>query len=190
MVSPDDITAALNMMANETAKDLVPALQKVMDNMIMKDMLPKDAMAMDPRTVEATYAQAYHHYNTGQFKEAARLFQFLVLIDATEPKFGLGLAACHQMLEEYQNALQFYGVVEIIDPENPIPHFHSSDCYEKMGLSGAAIAELEMTVELCGTQPHYSTMKERALLTIKSLQEKLPADALGKKTIDGNGEKK
>ncbi len=184
-MNPEDLTKAMYMMAGETAKELGPALQKVMANILEKDMLPKDAIGMDPRTLEATYAQAYHHYNSGQYPEAARLFQLLQLADGTEPKFGLGLAASLQMLEEYQNALIIYGLVELVDPENPIPHYHASDCYDKMQLTAAGIAELEIAIELCGTQPQYTLLKERAQLTIKSLQDKIAP-----KSMEGNGEKK
>ncbi len=171
MVDVDELTAAILEMAGENAEEMQPAFDLIVKE-IMGGKLPKDAIGMDSRTLEGLYSQAYNHYNSGKYIEAARLFHTLQLLDGTEPKFQLGLAACYQMLEEYKNAILVFANLTLIDPETPVPHFHTSDCYLKMDLVPAAIAELEMTVELCGEQPQYEMMKERAMLRMEQLKEK------------------
>jgi type III secretion system low calcium response chaperone LcrH/SycD len=172
MVNPDDLSEALKMMSEETGSSLGEAMKVIINDMSTNNTLPRDAIGIDSTTVEGLYAQAYHHYNSGRYKDAARLFVSLQLLDGMEPKYPLGLGACYQMLEEYQNAIITYSTVAISDPENPVPHYHASDCYVKQGLIPAAIAELQMTIELCGDQPQYAMMRDRARLTIKSLKEK------------------
>lgn len=174
MASPDEYTDAMNMIGNETSDVLGPAVEKIVNNMVEKNMAPRDAIGIDPAHCEALYNQAYNAYNSGQYKEAARLFHLLQLADGLEPKFAIGLAACYQMLEEYKNALTLYATVTMVDPTDPIPHYHASDCYAKMELPSAAIAELEMAVQLCGSEPQYAVIKDRSLITIKSLQGKEP----------------
>lgn len=171
MAKSDDFADAIKMMAADTGDELGLAMQNIMGDMINNNAIPRDAMGVDPSSIEGMYAQAYHHYNAGKYKEAARLFHLLQMLDGMEPKYPLGLGACYHMLEEYQNALTLYAMVCVSDPENPVPHYHASDCYVKMELVPAAIAELQMAMQLCGGQPQYAMIRDRSALTIKSLRE-------------------
>lgn len=171
MVEDDELYQAMKTIVDESRPDVEQATQDLIMR-IKQGMVPREALAMDPATVEGLYGQAYQHYNTGHYQESARLFHMLQLLDPVESKFGIGLAACYQMMEDYGNAILTYNMVTIIDPENPVPHYHTSDCYLKMHVPAAAVGELEMAVELCGNKPEYATMKSRALLMIKSIQEK------------------
>lgn len=172
MVSPEEMNSAINMIGDETAKEIGPAIEIISNNIFEKNMLPMDAMGLDHNTVESMYIQAVHFYNTAQYAESARAFHALLILQPAESKFYIGLGACHQMLGDYQNAITAYGAVGIYDPENPVPHYHASDCYAKQDLIAAAIAELEIAIELCGSQAQYAMMKDRSVLTIQSLKEK------------------
>jgi type III secretion system low calcium response chaperone LcrH/SycD len=172
MGSEDELYQAMKMIVDESRPDVEKAMEAIIKGVTEQNMLPRDAIGMDPATIEGLYSQAYQHYNTGHYKEAARLFHMLQLLDGVEPKYPIGLGACYHMMEDYGNAITVYGMVTIIDPENPVPHYHASDCYLKMQLSAAAVGELEMAVELCGDKPEFATMKSRAQLMIRSIQEK------------------
>ncbi len=172
MVNVDDMSEAINRIGTDASDELSPAIDTIVDNLVNKNMMPMDAIGMDHKTVEALYVQAVNFYNTAQYKEAARAFHALVVLDAIESKFHIGLGASYQMLGEYENALTVYGSIGIFDPENPVPHYHASDCYIKQDLIPAAIAEMQIAVELCGDQPQYAMMKDRCLVSIKSYQDK------------------
>ncbi len=64
-----------------------------------------------------------------------------------EPSNTLGIAACFHMLKEYKNAVQAYMICAMLDPENPIPHFHASDCYVEMKDNLSAIISLDLAVQ-------------------------------------------
>lgn len=172
MTKSEDLAEAILSMASSTGDELGPAVESIMRDMTENNAIPREAMGIEGSTVEGLYTQAYHNYNAGRYKDAAKVFHLLQMLDGMEPNYPLGLGACYHMLEEYQNALAMYALVGVSDPENPIPHYHASDCYIKMDLIPAAIAELQIARGLCGAKAQYAKMRDRAAMTIKSLQEK------------------
>ena len=77
---------------------------------------------------EAIYLLAFELYQKKEYAKAATLFGGLVLSRKQEFKFWLGLGASHQMLRHYNKALNAYQFAEQIQPEHPMPHFHSAEC--------------------------------------------------------------
>lgn len=135
--------------------------------------IPKEALGFSDDRIEAIYGQAYRLYNTGQYMDASHLFRLLMILDATEPKYYIGLAACLHMLKDFSNAAQVYITCSVIDPTSPVPFFHASDCYIQLRDRPSAIFMLEMAVQRAGEKPEYQVLKERALLTISNLKKEL-----------------
>lgn len=134
-------------------------------------MSPKEAMGVSNSYLEGVYAQAYRLYNTGKYAEAVHLFRMLVMLNAMEPKYMMGLAACFHMLKDFSNAIQNYTIASVLDPGNPIPHYHCSDCSIQMKEYLSAMLYLELTLERCGEKPEFAKMKERAQLSLESLKK-------------------
>jgi type III secretion system low calcium response chaperone LcrH/SycD len=154
------------------------ALGEIANKMLMQGMTPKDAMGLSSSYLENIYAQAYRLYNTGKYTEAIHLFRILIMLNAMEPKYMLGQAACFHMLKEYFNAIQTYTMCSALDPHNPIPHYHSSDCFIQMKEYLSAMICLELAIERAGDKPEYAKMKERAQLSLESLKQQVVANPL------------
>ncbi len=152
------------------------ALGDIANKMLKQGMTPKDAMGLSPTYLENIYAQAYRLYNTGKYAEAIHLFRILIMLNAMEPKYMLGLAACFHMLKEYFNAIQTYTMCGALDPHNPIPHYHSSDCFIQMKDYLSAMICLELAIERAGDKPEYAKMKERAQLSLESLKQQVASN--------------
>ena len=167
----DTIMEVLERFGKENSKDLAEAVGKISKNVFEKGMLPKDAMGLSDSMVEGIYGYAYRLYNSGKYRDAAHLFRILIMLNPTESKYILGLAACQHMQQDYVNAIASYAFIGMIDPYNPLPHYHASDCYIKTGLIPMAIAELEQAIGKCGSQPQYALIKERAYLMLESLEK-------------------
>lgn len=133
----------------------------------------KDVLGLTDAMVEGIYGQAYRLYNTGKFRDASQIFRLLLMLNATEVKYAMGLAACYHMLKEYQTAIGAYTMVSVIDPNNPIPFYHVSDCYIKTGDNLSAIVALDMAIKRCGEKPEFRTIKDRATMTIEGLKKEL-----------------
>lgn len=149
-------------------------MQAAIQQATRKGTTAKDALGLTDAMVEGIYGQAYRLYNTGKFKDASQLFRMLIMINSTEPKYIMGLAACFHMLKEYKNAADTYAILGVIDPESPISFYHASDCYIQIKDPISAIMALEMAVKRAGEKPEFRTLKDRALLTIEGLKKEIP----------------
>lgn len=147
--------------------------QSMMKKVVQGATTPKDAMGLSDAMVEGIYGQAYRLYNTGKYRDASQLFRLLIMLNTTEPKYTMGLAACFHMLKEYKAAADVYALVTVIDAKSPIPFYHASDCFIQMGDNPSAIIALQMAAERAGDNPAFKTLKDRALLTIESLQKQM-----------------
>lgn len=133
----------------------------------------KDIIGLTDQSAESIYSQAYLLYNTGRYRDASEIFRLLIMLNSTEPKYLMGLAACFHMLKEYASAGTTYTLVSIIDPENPIPFFHNSDCYLQVGNKTSAAVMLEMAIKRAADKPEYATLKQRAEITLEALKKEL-----------------
>jgi type III secretion system low calcium response chaperone LcrH/SycD len=161
---------AMNL-SGENKQEVENSFDELTEKIFRKGMLPKDAMGINSNMLEGIYAQAYRLYNTGKYIEAAHLFRMLILLSSTESKYVLGLAACLHMLKEYKNAIQTYTMCTVLDPQNPIPYYHSSDCFIQMKDYLSAMVCLELAVQKSANKPEYSKLKERALLSLESIKK-------------------
>lgn len=160
------------------SEKLEQAFGEFAEKMLKQGMTPKDAMGVSSSYLENVYAQAYRLYNTGKYAEAAHLFRILIMFNAMEPKYMMGLAACFHMLKEYVNAIQTYTMCSALDAKNPIPHYHSSDCFIQMKEYLSAMLCLELAIERAGDKPEYAKMKERAQLSLESLKKQAASSPL------------
>lgn len=169
----EEIRRAVAEMSEGLESEQAEKLDKLSSKMLGQGVLPKDAMGLSDQMIEGIYGQAYRLYNTGKYKEASQLFRLLIMLNAQELKYSLGLAACFHMSKDYATAVDVYTTCGIIDPHNPVPHYHASDCYLQMGDKISAIIALEMAIKRAGDKAEYSQLKDRAQLTIDSLKEEM-----------------
>ena len=162
----EDLGATLS---KEKAQDF----QNVAAKAVQQGMMPKDMMGLSDAMVEGIYGQAYRLYNTGKYKDASQLFRLLIMLNSTESKYAMGLAACFHMMKDYKNAISTYAICGVIAPDDPIPHYHASDCYIHLKDPGSALIALEMAIKRAGDKAEFQLLKDRALMTIESLKKEL-----------------
>lgn len=149
------------------------AVKQIMEAALKKGIMPKQALQISDDTMEAIYTQAYTLYNQSKYRDASYVFRLLMLLDFTTPKYVLGLAACAHRLSDFTNAANLYFLCAALDPTNPIPHFHSTDCYIQLGATAIASYSLQLAIEAAGDQPQYQTIKQRAELMKEALDKQI-----------------
>lgn len=162
--------SALTAHAAMPAKDTITA---ILTEALNKGVMPKTALHLNDDTMEAIYGQGYNLYNQGKYKEASYVFRLLMLLDYTSPKYVLGLAASLHRIKDYKNAANAYLLCGALDMNNPLPHYHSADCYIQLGFAPMAIFSLKIAIKTAGDQPQYSVIKERSALMLKTLEEQM-----------------
>lgn len=168
---PQQIKKATEQLGTAIKEEKKGQMQAAIQQTTRKGTSTKDALGLTDAMVEGIYGQAYRLYSTGKFREATQLFRLLIMMDPTEPKYVMGLAACFHMLKEFKNAADTYAILGVIDPESPISFYHASDCFIQMKDLVSALVVLEMAVKRAGDKPEFRTLKDRALLTIESLKK-------------------
>lgn len=94
--------------------------------------------------VEAFYALAYAQYEAGNYDNALKIFNALVLLNSTDVRFYMGQAACCQALKKYENAIEIYSRAFFIDGlKNPEILYNSAMCFLKLGQRQEALDLLE-----------------------------------------------
>ena len=164
---------AAKEMGKKVEKQAKAAYSGIAEKIARESSLPKDALGLSDAMVEGIYGQAYRLYNTGKYKEAIQLFRLLIMVQATEPKYSMGLAACFHMLKEFKNAIEAYALCSIIDPESPVPFFHASDCYLQMSDKFSALVALRMASDRTKGKEEFNTLRDRAQLTIQTLEKEM-----------------
>lgn len=167
----EQIKKAVSQLGGDLSSKYGKDVNKLSRETLLEQMLPKNILGLSDAMLEGLYSQAYRLYNTGKYNDASQLFRMLVMMDSTEAKYALGLAACFHMMKEYQSAISTYALVGIMDPDSPIPHYHASDCYIQMKDFVSAIISLEMAVKRAGDKPEFQALKDRSLMSIESLKK-------------------
>lgn len=93
-------------------------------------------------TVETLYATGYELYRNGKYGDAKDFFKLLAITDPSSRRYWMGQGACHQMLKEYDNAVNCYSVAAVLDPDDPYVHWHAADCFFQKGERQKAIDTL------------------------------------------------
>ena len=172
MQHPNEVkeTIDLDFLAAQSEK-FDKATGEIADKMLNQKMTPKESMGLSSAYLENIYSQAFSLYNTGKYIEAAHLFRILIMYNPMEPKYMMGLAACFHLLKEWDSAIQMYTLCSALDPNTPIPHYHTSDCFIQMNDDLSAMLCLELAIEKAEGKAEFSKIKERALLSLENLRK-------------------
>lgn len=177
MATKDIVKETMDKLGVEQTDEVKHAVEKLATDIFEKGMLPKDAMGLSDAMMEGMYSFGYRLYNTGKYEQAIQLFRLLVMLDPTQAKFSLGLAACFHMMKDYKNAATTYILCSIIDSNDPLPHYHASDCYLELNQPEMAFNALELCIERCNNRPEFSGVKDRAKITLDALRKQLKGEA-------------
>ncbi len=99
---------------------------------------------------QGVYALAYAAYQRGDYSLSARLFRQLVLSAPFECDYWKGLAAAEQMQNDYMAALHAWGLVALLQSQDPTPHFHAAECYFFLSELTESRKALKVAESLCG----------------------------------------
>jgi type III secretion system low calcium response chaperone LcrH/SycD len=138
---------------------------------LLKGRTVREAFDLPEEELESIYGVAYQKYSFGEYRKAADLFRYLLVLDPSRYKYILGLAASLHRLEEYDVAANHYLLASFYEPSNPIPYFHGAECFLRLGKHTMARNGLTLAIATAGDQEEYALLKERATLIKNALEE-------------------
>lgn len=125
--------------------------------------------------IDALYSAAYHHYQTGAYEEALKIFKPLLVMNSTDNRVWLGYGAAAQMLKDHADALKAYGYASLLDPNDPSPFFHAMECHISLKNFEEAKTAGEYVVGITSEKPEHAKILARTQLLLKALAEKVSA---------------
>lgn len=117
---------------------------------------------------EAVYALGHSHYNQERYLDAAKCFGFLVAHNSLESRFMNAFAASMQMLKLYGDAIQYYSAVSLMDLEDPLPTFHTAECFLALKMPEEAREALTLVIAQCKT-PQWQELRQRSQALLELL---------------------
>lgn len=154
-------------------KEFEKKRQEVLHKVFDEGMRLKEALDITDQTMEFLYSQGYQFYKIGKYKDASRLFHMLYLLNASDLRYSMGIAACHHMQKEYLLAAEWYFICAALDHESPLPYYHISDCFFKMDNKVGALIVLKMMQVRLTDDPKYKAIAERASRMVEALTKEL-----------------
>lgn len=143
------------------------------EQIIEKKLSPKKVFKIPNQELEDVYALAYQYYMSGEIKKALAVFKNLLTVDPRSYKFALGTALCCHELKEYSIALNAYLAAFINEPTNPVPLFHSIDCWIELKDYHTALDTCSKAIQIAGDNPKYKALKEEIILLKKGLEQRV-----------------
>jgi type III secretion system low calcium response chaperone LcrH/SycD len=151
-------------------EDITKAVQDVLNG---KPMYQVAGWSTDQ--IDALYSAAYHHYQTGAYEEALKIFKPLLVMNSTDNRVWLGYGAAAQMLKDHEDALKAYGYASLLDPNDPRPFFHAMECHISLKNFEEAKTAGEYVVGITSEKPEHAKILARTQLLLKALAEKVSA---------------
>lgn len=99
------------------------------------------------------YCFGYHFYENGKYGKAVDFFKLLTQIDAENIHHWKGLAACHQMQKQHNEALLAYSTAIVLAPEDHTLFFHAANCCFALKHVADALEALDMAEEIASKKP-------------------------------------
>ncbi|TKK37737.1 CesD/SycD/LcrH family type III secretion system chaperone [Pseudomonas fluorescens] len=108
-------------------------VQAVFDGVPLKDLRGVSNEQMD-----SLYAFAHEFYEQGRLDDAEKFFHFLCIYDFYNPQYWMGLAAVHQLKQNYQKAVDLYAVAFAQGKHDYRPMLYTGQCQLALGKAGKA----------------------------------------------------
>ncbi|QKV54380.1 SycD/LcrH family type III secretion system chaperone [Comamonas antarctica] len=126
-----------------------------------------DIMGYGDTEYEAMYALGHNHYSQERYLDAAKCFGFLVAHNTMERRYLSAYASTLQMLKRYREAIQYHSVASVMDLEDPLPTFHTAECFLALEMHEEARQALDLVLAQCD-KPHWHVLRQRceALLAL------------------------
>jgi type III secretion system low calcium response chaperone LcrH/SycD len=137
----------------------------------------RDFTQLTPESMEVIYMVAYNQYNAGKFADAEKVFRLLAMLNHFEPKYWKGLAASREAQKKYEEALQAYGYLGMMDIYDPLPSFYAAKCFIALGKAAEAEAGLRAAVYNSDNKPEHAALHQQAKALLELLQKTRAASA-------------
>ena len=120
-----------------------------------------DTLNYDEKDYEVLYALGHSCYSQARYKDAVKVFGYLVMHNHLEKRFANAFASSLHMTKSYEEAIKYYSLASVMDMSDPVPTFHTAECMIALGNVPDAREALAIVLKQC-VKPEQDALKERA----------------------------
>lgn len=158
--------------SKENMEREIDKLMPLVKSMMMGQVTMKDLYEITDDEIEAIYSAGFNFYQHGKFDKAKEIFSSLCRLNYTDPRYFMGLAACHQMLKDYEKAIDTYSVAGLLEMTDPRPPFHAASCMLSLKKIEDAKVAFGSVIAICGEKEEHKEVKKQAENLLEGLQKK------------------
>lgn len=147
-----------------------PALPRELD-LIIEGIKKEIPQTLSHETKESIYAYFYQCYEQGHYQDAVSGFRLLATVDMKNPRYWLSMAASHQMLKEYEEAITSYAMTALLSEKDPFPHLHAAECFFSLHQLPSALSALDEAEKLAKNQEKYNNVISQVNILRKTWKE-------------------
>lgn len=159
------------MFGKTESADVNKSVEKIIEEVFTKGTLPFVATGISDEMLEGMYTFATNLYNAGKYDQAVKIFKLITSLNSSKEKFIMGYAACLHVLKDYPNAASAYTLCSLLEPNDPLPYYHISDCLMELKLPKKAKEALEKCIELIEDDPKFTHIYARAKATLQKIEK-------------------
>ena len=149
--------------AKKMSETFTPLLTKGVPLYITRGLTKED--------LDALYIIAYNLYSEKKYQEAVQIFETIAFYNHFDRRGWMGTAACYQMLGRYSDAIISYSSASLIDVQDPLPIFHSVECYIALKRYPEALSALEAILTLTKNNSEFANLTNWAVKMKETLQK-------------------
>lgn len=143
---------------------------------------------MTDAQMEGMYNVGYQAFQQGNYRHAIGAFRMLFMLNPLEKKYIFSLGLSLERSKKFFEGATAYMMHAALDEANPVPIFRAAICFLEFGEPGAARIYFLKTLKLCGEDPMYVMVSNRAKLFLNGLDN--PATAASEKGAAGKATEK
>lgn len=128
----------------------------------------KELKGVTDQELEAVYAVGHNLFANAKYEQAEDAFRLLCFLDHLNKKFWLGLGACRKARQNYNGAIDAFGLAGILDLKDSRAALQSAECHILLGNRPAAASAYTAVLKY-GTEP---AARSRAEMMLQTLSEK------------------
>ncbi len=140
---------------------------------LAKDRSPQAIMEISDECLSHFYKAARHLFESHHYVEAADAFLFLILMNAGNHDYWLGLGMSTQMAGDFESAIDAYEMAAIYEIENPVSYFYLAKCLFAMHERQSAHQALEIAILYADDAPEFRDLKKQALVAMEMLDKEM-----------------
>lgn len=144
---------------------MTPELEQIADAIqraIGNHQTQADYNGVSDTELDNAYREALEDYQQQEMQSALVTFTYLIINNPWRREYIFGFASCLHALEQYENALAFYGYAALMDACDAGVTFRIAQCYLSIGKHYEAIEALQTCIEQSYIEPTQSDIRTLA----------------------------